>query len=235
MGASTIGLKWLSFILSAYSLTRNEVSRKGTRSHEEVLWAEADAEEAGAHLLGDVNGASLCLLRVLFLDSIFHVHSSVFISLLMPPKFIHPDQTSDFLTHTLSCLFNISTWMPQRVHEFSISKPHNKSCQIYLLNILWIYSLLSFSNATTLVCTTIFCSLNSCRVILFGLYKSTLYLSSVYYIAAIEIFYTSLSVLPPLCPQLPSLEGLTIVVLDRDQNNEHSPQGLLKFGSYLCL
>ena len=87
MGASTIGLKWPSFILSLYSLPRNEVSRKGTRSREEVLSAEADAAEAGARLLGDVNGASLCLSRVLFLDSIFHVHGSVFISLLMPPKF----------------------------------------------------------------------------------------------------------------------------------------------------
>lgn len=71
-------------------VTRNEVSRKGMRSREEVLSAEADGGGAGGHLLGDVNSASLCLSRVLFLDSTCHVHGSVFTNLLMPPKFIHP-------------------------------------------------------------------------------------------------------------------------------------------------
>ena len=156
---------------------------------------------------------SLCLSHILSLDSIFHIHGSVFINLLMVPRFMHPDQTSDLLTHTLNCLFNIFTCLSQRVHKFNMSKPHNKSCQIYLLDILWIHPLFSFSTATALVHSTIFSSLNSCKVILFGLSMSTLPLSSVYYIAAREIFYTILSTLPPLCAQLPSLQGLTIVVL----------------------
>lgn len=68
----------------------------------------------------------------------------------MIPKFIRQDQTSEFLKHTLNGPFIISIWMSQRVLKVTTSKLHKKSCQIYLLNILWIHSLLSFSTATTL-------------------------------------------------------------------------------------
>ena len=116
-----------AFGLLPYSFTRCEVPRKGMRSFKKILLAEKDAKgvESWKISVGRCEWYIFVSITYSLFGQYFPYAWFIFINWLMILKFISLVQTRP--DHTLNCLFDISTWVSQRVLRLSVSKPHNKS------------------------------------------------------------------------------------------------------------